>query len=85
MEKINNESEPKHLNNSKNTKSFGIIKDEYENIYEGEIIDGKINGKGTKTYKDGRIYTGLFKDNQREGKGMLTLYLSKRNNNIIFK
>ena len=71
MENIKKELEVKDLNDSNKTKNYGKIKDEYENVYEGEIMDGKANGKGTKTYKDGRIYTGLFKDNQREGKGIL--------------
>ena len=61
------------IENSKNEneKSIGSIIDNYENKYDGEIINGQANGFGTKTYKDGRIYRGLFKDNKREGKGEL--------------
>ena len=50
---------------------FGTLKDKYENEYKGEIINGQANGKGTKTYKDGRIFTGIFKNNKREGQGIL--------------
>ena len=70
MEKNNNIEKESKLNNS-NDKKIGTIKDKYENVYEGEIIDGMANGQGTKTYKDGRVYTGLFKNNKREGKGIL--------------
>ena len=57
-------------NNNKGI-TYGIIIDKYKNKYEGEIVDGKANGKGTKTYKDGRIYTGYFKNNLRHGEGNL--------------
>ena len=51
--------------------TIGTLKDKYENEYNGEIINGKANGKGTKTYKDGRIFTGIFINNKREGNGIL--------------
>jgi len=55
-----------------NTKiSENSIIDEYGNKYEGEIKNGQANGKGIKTYKDGRIHKGLFKDNKRHGEGIL--------------
>ena len=57
--------------NSNNYQSKGVLKDEYENKYEGEIINDQANGKGTKIYKDGRIYTGEFKNNKRNGYGVL--------------
>ena len=61
------------IENSKNEneKAIGSIIDNYENKYDGEIINGQANGFGTKTYKDGRIYKGFFKNNKREGKGEL--------------
>jgi hypothetical protein len=40
--------------------------------YEGEIRDGKANGKGTLTYGDGRKYVGEFKDDRRQGQGIWT-------------
>ena len=69
--KLNNSLKIKE-NNSVNEKKIGKIIDKYENIYEGEIINGQANGQGTKTYKDGRIYTGIFKNNNRHGKGILS-------------
>ncbi len=51
--------------------TIGTLKDKYENEYNGEIVNGQANGKGTKTYKDGRIFTGIFKNNKREGEGIL--------------
>ena len=38
--------------------------------YEGEIIDGKKEGKGKFTYKNGCVYEGFFKNNKKEGKGI---------------
>ena len=60
-----------NVKKQKNKKEIGIIIDEYENKYEGEIFDGQANGEGIKTYKDGRTYTGKFKNNKREGYGKL--------------
>ena len=58
-------------NDGNNTLSENTIIDEYGNKYEGEIKNGQANGKGVKTYKDGRVYKGLFKDNKRHGEGIL--------------
>ena len=44
--------------------TFGTIKDNYDNEYRGEILNGQANGFGTKTYKDGRVFKGKFKDNK---------------------
>jgi len=42
--------------------------------YEGEIRDGKANGKGTLIFPDrGRKYVGEFKDDKREGQGTWTI------------
>ena len=42
--------------------------------YEGEWIDGKQNGQGTKNYPDGRImYVGYWKDGNYYGQGTKTL------------
>jgi hypothetical protein len=41
--------------------------------YEGEIRDGKANGKGTLMFEDGRKYVGEFRDNKRYGQGSLTI------------
>ena len=34
-------------------------------MYEGEYKDGKIDGKGTQTFSDGRKWTGEFRKNKR--------------------
>ena len=38
-------------------------------IYEGELKNGKRHGKGKYTYKDGDIYEGEFKDDKKDGYG----------------
>lgn len=74
------ENQQKSLNNTEKSnniptniiaKNFGEIIDEYENKYEGPILNGAANGYGIKYYKDGRKYIGEFKNNLREGKGIL--------------
>lgn len=46
----------------------------YDNgdIYEGELVDGKRNGKGKMEYANGDIYEGLFKNDLKAGKGKMT-------------
>ena len=41
------------------------------NIYEGNFLNGKMNGQGKMIYVDGREYTGEFKDNKMHGKMIL--------------
>ncbi len=41
--------------------------------YEGEIRDGKANGKGALSFPDGRKYVGEFKDDKRHGQGTWTI------------
>ena len=42
--------------------------------YEGEWMDGKQNGWGTRNYPDGRImYVGYWKDGNYYGQGTKTL------------
>merc|ERR1719387_705090 len=31
--------------------------------YEGQMVDGKMSGTGTKRLKDGRVYQGAWRDN----------------------
>ena len=42
------------------------------NIYEGNFVDGKMNGKGIYTFNDKRTYEGEFVNNTFEGKGKYT-------------
>lgn len=40
--------------------------------YEGELVGGKMQGKGIYTWTDGTRYEGEFQNNQRNGKGVLS-------------
>ena len=50
----------------------GILEN-YENgtKYNGEILNGKKNGKGVLEFKDGTIYEGDFKNDAYEGMGVI--------------
>ncbi len=39
--------------------------------YEGDFIKGKYNGKGNQFYSDLEFYIGQFKNNKKEGKGVI--------------
>lgn len=41
----------------------------------GEFNKGRLNGIGTKSYKNGDVYTGPFKNDLQDGNGMM--YVSK--------
>ena len=43
--------------------------------YEGEWVDGKINGQGTLWYADGDQYQGEWRDGKMHGRGTYTLSL----------
>ncbi len=43
-----------------------------DSIYDGDLIDGKKNGKGKMIYTNGSIYDGEWKDDQKNGKGKMT-------------
>ena len=38
-------------------------------IYEGEVIEGKANGRGVENYTNGDKYEGYFKNGERNGHG----------------
>jgi penicillin-binding protein 1A len=57
-------------------------------IYEGEIKNGKANGKGLLIYPDGNRYFGNFVDDLRQGKGIIyyaggNIYEGEFNNDEI--
>ena len=61
--------------------NFKFVKQIFENdLYEGEISDGKKEGYGKCTSKNGEIYIGQWKDNQKKGKGTLL-----KDNKIIYE
>ncbi len=49
------------------TDSFGDVYD-----YVGDIKDGKPNGTGTATYKNGMVYVGTYVNGFKQGKGTFT-------------
>ena len=70
-DKLITNSIPKNNNIDNKQTEKGVIIDEYENRYEGAILNGKADGYGIKYYKDGRKYEGIFKNNKRDGEGVL--------------
>eukprot|EP00741_Cyanophora_paradoxa_P000832 tig00000444_g803.t1 len=40
--------------------------------YEGQTVNGRIEGQGTYTFPSGIVYTGEFKDGMFHGKGVLS-------------
>ena len=68
------------LNNIPNGK--GKKFDKYGNIiYDGEIINGKANGKGILYYKNGYYYVGQWLNDKKNGKG--TIY--DKNGNVNYE
>ncbi len=56
------------------TQTVGKLTLNGAGAYEGEIRDGKANGKGTLTFEGGRKYVGEFRDNKRYGQGTWTIW-----------
>lgn len=52
-----------------NTFNGTVTSDKY--IYEGDVVDLKFNGFGVCRYKEGSIYWGYWKDDNKEGIGKL--------------
>mmetsp|Transcript_19509 Transcript_19509/g.64693 ORF Transcript_19509/g.64693 Transcript_19509/m.64693 type:complete len:357 (-) Transcript_19509:3501-4571(-) len=46
------------------------VEDQY-GTYEGDIVDGKKQGKGIMKYRNGDIYTGAWKNNMMNGEGTM--------------
>jgi uncharacterized protein (TIGR02145 family) len=63
-----NINEPKNIQTNQNQKR--ILDD--GSIYEGELVNGIMEGKGKYLFKDGTLYVGDFKNNQLEGYGKFT-------------
>lgn len=41
-----------------------------QSYYEGEFLNGKMEGKGTKYWPNGNRYEGLFKNDLQHGPGI---------------
>ena len=64
------EEEPNpHLDEAFPEKS--IVTQEDGNTYQGDLIDGKMQGKGRLTFPNGKIYEGDFVDGISQGEGKL--------------
>ena len=64
--------EKKNYENNEDEEHFKKIKVHYYNNgkYQGEMKNGRKEGKGIFYYKNGAIYKGYFKNNLYEGKGL---------------
>lgn len=49
----------------------GVRVDAFGDLYEGDFVDGKFQGKGKLTTRYGRVYTGDFVDGVAHGQGVL--------------
>ena len=58
------------------------------NIYDGEWLDGNINGYGKFKWENGNLYEGYFNNNKIEGYGymiwfdLLEKFIGHWNNNL---
>ena len=66
------QSDSKEKQTDNKAPDFGTITTE-DGKYEGDLKDGKFDGKGTFTFNSGEVYEGEFKDNKFNGQGNLTL------------
>ena len=41
-------------------------------IYEGDLVDGELTGKGKYTFANGDTYVGSFNKGRRTGEGKFT-------------
>ncbi|MBO5613382.1 MAG: OmpA family protein [Prevotella sp.] len=62
------------MKQSGNYKSAGLngyqVKEYSDGLYEGYLVNGKRNGPGIFHWKSGECYTGQWKNDKREGRGM---------------
>ena len=57
----------------KKGKASGFGKAVGTDTYEGEFKKGYPNGKGTYTWANGNVFTGVFKKGKKEGEGKLII------------
>lgn len=50
----------------------GVLASSEDNRYEGEFVNGRIEGRGTLTLPNGSVYVGEFKNDLVNGRGVLT-------------
>ena len=77
-----------NFSNNLPNKKGKIINFKDNSIYEGDLVNGKKQGKGTLKFNDGTVYEGDFIDDKYEGNGKLKfkngcIYEGNFNNNLI--
>ena len=48
-----------------------MIYDKGEEVYEGEFVNNRREGKGRLIYENGSVYEGEWKDDEMNGRGVL--------------
>ena len=51
---------------------IGAYQSSNGNLYEGEFVSGKYQGKGKITFNDGDVYQGMFSAGKMNGDGIYT-------------
>ena len=59
-------------------KAYGWGKSVGRDVYEGQFIDGRVNGQGTYLWSDGDKYVGQFKAGKAQGRGVMIYADGKR-------
>jgi hypothetical protein len=58
------------LNTALKIYTFGLIKNDTNNRYEGQFFKGKKDGKGKCTWASGDTYEGYWKEDKKHGRGV---------------
>jgi len=53
-------------------KPIERLSDGFGGVYEGEVCNGQMHGRGKHTYSNGVTYEGTFEHGERHGKGIIT-------------
>ncbi|MCK4466097.1 MAG: MORN repeat-containing protein [Bacteroidales bacterium] len=67
----------------KKGKAYGFGKAVGTDTYEGEFKKGLPHGKGTYTWANGNVFTGMFKKGKKEGEGKLIFHIATKDSTCI--
>ena len=70
---INIDKETNEINQNNIAETITNIINTQNGKYDGDIVDGKMQGNGTYEWNDGSKYVGEFSNSQINGKGTLTI------------